>query len=70
MNMKIIAKRFATSIFAGDLIAILDTGAYGSCMASNYNLRGRAAEILVEGDNLLTVADREDLQQVLSRFKL
>ena len=43
------------------MIAILDTGAYGSCMASNYNLRGRAAELLVDGDNYVTVAVREEL---------
>ncbi len=30
----------------GDLLAILDTGAYGSVLASNYNTRGRPAEVL------------------------
>ena len=33
----------------GDLLAILDVGAYGSVLGSNYNTRGRAAEVLVDG---------------------
>jgi diaminopimelate decarboxylase len=33
----------------GDLVAILDAGAYGSAMSSNYNGRGRLAELVVEG---------------------
>ena len=37
----------------GDLVAILDTGAYGAVMASNYNGRGRLAELVVEGGTLV-----------------
>src|SRR5260370_40985361 len=33
----------------GDLLAILDVGAYGSVLGSNYKTRGRAAEMLVDG---------------------
>src|SRR5262249_8760004 len=33
----------------GDLVAIFDAGAYGFCMSSNYNMRPRAAEVLVDG---------------------
>ena len=33
----------------GDLLAVLDAGAYGMALASNYNTRPRAAEVLVEG---------------------
>jgi diaminopimelate decarboxylase len=36
----------------GDLVAILDAGAYGSAMSSNYNGRGRLAELVVEGGAL------------------
>ena len=54
----------------GDLIAIMDTGAYGACMASNYNMRARPAEFLVHGDNIITMAERETLEQMLLRFKL
>ena len=38
----------------GDLVAIRDTGAYGAVMASNYNRRPIAAEVMVEGDTLAT----------------
>jgi diaminopimelate decarboxylase len=43
----------------GDLVAFLDTGAYGFAMASNYNFRNRAAEILVERGVPLLVRRRE-----------
>ena len=33
----------------GELLAVLDAGAYGMALASNYNTRPRAAEVLVEG---------------------
>ena len=36
----------------GDLVAILDAGAYGAAMSSNYNGRGRLAELVVEGGAL------------------
>lgn len=43
----------------GDLLAILDTGAYGSVLASNYNTRGRPAEVLVDGGKWLLIRKRE-----------
>ena len=58
------------SLHTGDLLAIMDTGAYGSCMASNYNMRARPAEILVHGDNIRTLAERETFEQLIQRFKL
>jgi len=44
---------------AGDLLAIMDAGAYGMSMASNYNTRGRAAEIMVDDTRLHVVRERE-----------
>ena len=38
----------ALDVQAGDLLAVLSAGAYCMSMASNYNTRGRAAEVLVE----------------------
>ena len=35
-----------------DLVIILSTGAYGSCMASSYNLRNEAKEVLIEGNKI------------------
>jgi diaminopimelate decarboxylase len=43
----------------GDLLAILDTGAYGAVLSSNYNSRGRAAEVLVDGTKALVIRKRE-----------
>ncbi len=39
----------------GDLLAILDAGAYGMSLSSNYNTRGRAAEVLVDGKKVRLV---------------
>jgi diaminopimelate decarboxylase len=44
---------------AGDLIAVRSAGAYGFAMASNYNSRPRAAEVLVDGDRALVARRRE-----------
>ncbi len=43
----------------GDVLAVLSAGAYGMSMASNYNSRGRAAEVLVEGAEAWLVRERE-----------
>ena len=43
----------------GDLVAILDAGAYGSTLSSNYNTRGRAAEVLVDGTTVRVIRKRE-----------
>ena len=49
----------ALSVAAGDFVAVLSAGAYGMSMASNYNSRGRAAEVLVSGEQAWLVRDRE-----------
>ena len=46
----------------GDLLAILDVGAYGSVLASNYNTRGRAAELLVDGAKARLLRQRESVK--------
>jgi diaminopimelate decarboxylase len=43
----------------GDLVAIMSAGAYGYAMASNYNSRTRACEVLVDGDRWAVVRERE-----------
>jgi diaminopimelate decarboxylase len=45
----------------GDLLAILDTGAYGMALASNYNTRPRPAEVLVDGKSSKVVRRRETM---------
>ena len=49
----------------GDVLAILSAGAYGMAMASNYNTRGRAAEVLVDGGQAHLVRERETLDDLL-----
>jgi diaminopimelate decarboxylase len=44
---------------AGDVLAVLSAGAYCMSMASNYNTRGRAAEILVDGNQAHLIRQRE-----------
>jgi diaminopimelate decarboxylase len=50
---------------AGDLIAILDAGAYGNSLASNYNSRPRPVEILVEGNAARVIRCRETMKDLL-----
>ena len=50
----------------GDLYAILDTGAYGSVMASNYNRRMLPAEVLVENGRARVIRRRQTLDDVLA----
>ena len=49
----------------GDLLAILDVGAYGAVLGSNYNTRGRAAEVLVDGARARVIRRRESLADQL-----
>ena len=50
----------------GDLIAILDAGAYGMAQSSNYNSRLRAAEVLVEGATATLIRRRETMADLLA----
>lgn len=47
-----------------DLLAIRSVGAYGFTMASNYNSRPRAIEILVDGDKVTVIRDRETIESL------
>ena len=52
------------NIAAGDYLAIRSSGAYGFTMASNYNSRPRAAELMVDGDKAFVIREREKLAQL------
>jgi diaminopimelate decarboxylase len=54
-----LARDRSLAIESGDLLAIMSAGAYGMTMASNYNTRGRAAEVLVDGDQFRLIRKRE-----------
>ena len=47
------------AVQSGDLLAVLSAGAYGMSMASNYNTRGRAAEVMVSDNQSWLIRDRE-----------
>jgi diaminopimelate decarboxylase len=49
----------------GDLLAILDAGAYGMVLASNYNSRLRPAEVLVDGKSVKVIRRRETMDDLL-----
>ncbi|MCX7148093.1 MAG: diaminopimelate decarboxylase [Rhodocyclales bacterium] len=50
----------------GDLLAILSAGAYGMSMASNYNTRPRAAEVMIDGDAVHLIRRREEIPQLFA----
>ena len=54
------------AVEAGDVLAILSTGAYCMAMASNYNTRGRAAEVLVDGSKWHLIRRRETAQDLMA----
>jgi diaminopimelate decarboxylase len=54
-----IGRERALAVRPGDLLAVLSAGAYCMSMASNYNTRGRAAEVLVDGDQAILIRQRE-----------
>lgn len=54
----------------GDLLAVLDTGAYGYAMSSQYNSRPRAAEVLVKSGKVTLVREREQLDDLVKGQKM
>ncbi len=55
----------ALTVQPGDLLAVLSAGAYCMSMASNYNTRGRAAEVLVSGSDAALIRRRETIEDQL-----
>ncbi len=63
----ILAKdRYLPAIEKGDCIAILDVGAYGFAMSSQYNGRRRSAEVLVNGGAVTSIRRREEYSDLLT----
>jgi diaminopimelate decarboxylase len=54
----------------GDLLAIMSAGAYGFAMASNYNSRPRAAEVIVDGASTHVIRERETFEDLVRGEKL
>ena len=60
-----IGKQRQLALREGDLLAVMAAGAYGFSMSSNYNSRMRAAEVMVDGDQLHSVRKRETIEDLL-----
>jgi diaminopimelate decarboxylase len=54
----------------GDYLALMSAGAYGFVMASNYNTRCLAAEVMVKGNRAALVRERQPTQQIWSGEKV
>ncbi|WP_349568564.1 diaminopimelate decarboxylase [Azotobacter salinestris] len=59
-----LAKDREMALVEGDLLAVRSAGAYGFVMSSNYNTRGRAAEVLVDGEQMHLVRRRETIEEL------
>ncbi len=57
------------AISQGDLVAVMSAGAYGMSMSSNYNTRPRAAEVMVAGEVMQLIRERETVQQLFAGEK-
>ena len=66
----IIAKdRLLPNIIEGDILAVLDAGAYGHVMSSNYNNRLRPAEVLIrENGEAILIRKRDSLEDIIKNF--
>ncbi|WP_079416539.1 diaminopimelate decarboxylase [Thiomonas intermedia] len=65
-----LARDRALVLEEGDLLAILSSGAYGMVMASNYNSRGRPAEVMVDGAATTLIRPREATEQLYASERL
>ncbi|AIR88999.1 diaminopimelate decarboxylase [Pseudomonas cremoricolorata] len=61
-----LAKDRVLDLHEGDLLAVESAGAYGFVMSSNYNTRGRCAEVLVDGDQAFEVRRRETIPELFA----
>jgi diaminopimelate decarboxylase len=60
----------ALAVQPGDVLAVLSAGAYGMAMASNYNTRPRAAEVMVDGQAVHLVREREPVASLFAHERL
>jgi len=56
----------ALDLAEGDLLAVMSAGAYGMSMSSNYNSRGRAAEVMVDGAQAHLIREREPVESLFA----
>lgn len=58
--------RMLPEVMQGELLAVYSAGAYGFTMSSNYNTRTRAAELLVDGENVIVARRRETYEALVA----
>jgi diaminopimelate decarboxylase len=57
--------RALAGVVPGDLLAVMDAGAYGSALSCNYAMRPRPAEVMVDGESFAVVRRRETFQDLV-----
>lgn len=65
-----LAKDRCLQLKTGDIVAVESVGAYGFVMSSNYNSRNRAAEVMVDGDQVHLIRQRETIENQLALERL
>ncbi len=60
-------ERLVDNVGRGDYLAIMSVGAYGLSMASNYNVRPKAAEVLVDGEKFYLIREHEDYNYLVEK---
>ena len=60
-----LGKERLLAIAENDVLAVCSAGAYGFVMASNYNSRGRPSEVMVDGEQLHLVRERETIEDLM-----
>lgn len=69
-NSDFLGKNRQLAIQASDYLAIMDSGAYGFSMSSNYNSRPRATEVMVDKNQSFLIRSRETLEQLWQNEKI
>lgn len=65
-----LGKQRDLSISEGDVLAVMDAGAYAAVMASNYNTRPRGAEVMVDADRVHVVGERERIASLFANERV
>ncbi len=65
-----LGKQRQLAIQENDILSVMGAGAYGFVMSSNYNSRGRAAEVMVDGDQAHLIRERESIESLWERERL
>ncbi len=65
-----LGKDRSLTVLPGDRLAVLSAGAYAMAMASNYNSRPRAAEVMIDGKAVHLIRERESVRELFARDRL